>query len=248
MTAPPDPARYREVSTPIERLLETLAHTGSIATEAVSILGTRSRIEVTRPTDTNRLLDQVTDDPEQNLPYWSEIWPSGIALAADIAHHPARVRSKHVIELGSGLGITAAVAIGHGADLTVTDYAEESLALTRITCLRHAGLEPATVRRLNWRSPDVASLTEAGHFEVVLAADALYERRDIEPLIEAVERLVAPGGALWLAEPGRKPAEMFLEAMAARGWTGPATRWAGPWSDPKDAAVEVCTHWLQRGP
>ena len=232
----------------VDRLLITLGHTGPLVTEPVRIPGTSQVVEVTRPTDTNRLLDQVADDPEQNLPYWSEIWPSGVALAGDIARFPDRVRTRRVLELGSGVGVTAAVAIAHGAELTVTDYAAESLVLTRITCLRHTGREPAAALRLNWRTPEVAELAAAGRFDVVLAADALYERRDIEPLMAAVETLVAPGGALWLAEPGRTPARMFLEAMATRGWHGPATRWDGPWPDPEDAGVEARTHWLRRGP
>ncbi|HEV2129121.1 MAG TPA: methyltransferase domain-containing protein [Thermomicrobiales bacterium] len=246
MFAPFDPAHDTDVASAIERLRASLAHTGQLETERVQIPGTRTLVEITRPIDTNRLLDQVVDDPEQNLPYWSEIWPSGIALAGDIIHHPDRVHGKRVIELGTGVGITAAVAIAHGAELTVIDYAEEALTLTRMTCLRHAGAEPADARRVNWRLPDVAALVKHGHFDVVLAADALYERRDIEPLIVAVETLVASDGAVWLAEPGRKPAEVFLSGMAARGWTGPSTQWNGPWPDPKDAGIDVRTHWLQR--
>ena len=53
-------------------------------------------------------------------------------------------------------------------------------------------------------------------FPVVLAADVLYERRDVEPLLALVERVVAPGGELWLAEPGRPPAARFLESMRRR--------------------------------
>ena len=52
----------------------------------------------------------------------------------------------------------------------------------------------------------------------MLAADVLYERRDVEPLLALVERVVAPGGELWLAEPGRPPAARFLESIRARGW------------------------------
>jgi predicted nicotinamide N-methyase len=248
MVMPSDPIHAAEISATLTLLRQQIAHTGPLATEMVEIPQTRFVLKVTRPTDTNRLLDQVADDPEQNLPYWSEIWPSGIALAGDIVRCPERVRGRRVLELGSGIGITAAVALWHGATLTVADYAEESLCLTRMTCLENVGTEPAGVCRINWRTPAVSALASSGRFDVVLAADCLYETRDIEPLKIAIDVLLAPGGALWLAEPGRKPAKTFLQGMKAGGWQGPETHWRGPWPDPTDARTEVSTHWLRRHP
>jgi predicted nicotinamide N-methyase len=243
-----DPVHATAIAASLARLRQQIAHTGPLMTELVAIPRSCLVIEVTRPTDTNRLLDQVADDPEQNLPYWSEIWPSGIALAGDIVRHPERVRGRRVLELGSGVGITAAVALSRSAMLTVSDYAEESLCLTRMTCLQNAGSEPAAAHQVNWRTPAVSTLAGKGRFDVVLAADCLYETRDIEPLKAAIDVLVAPGGALWLAEPGRKPAKAFLQGVKASGWQGWETRWDGPWPDPTDAGIEVCTHWLRRRP
>lgn len=232
----------REAS--LAALRDALAHTGPLVTERVAIPGTGITLEVTRPADTDHLLDQIADDPEQNLPYWAEIWPSGVALAAAIARHPERVRDRRVLELGCGVGVTAAVAVAHGARLTVTDYAPEALTLARLTTLRHAGREPDAARQANWRAATVAELAADGRFDVVLGADLLYERRDIEPLLAAVDRLLAPGGALWLAEPGREPARIFLKELAARGWAAETTAWSGPWPDPDDAGVTATTHWL----
>jgi predicted nicotinamide N-methyase len=230
----------------IESLRSRLEHTGELVTEVVAIPGTEIAVTVTRPVDTDRLLDQIAHDPEQNLPYWAEIWPSGIALAADIARHPERIRGRRVLELGSGVGITAAVAVQHGAHLTVTDYAPESLLLTEMTVRRHTGEAPASIRQMNWRGSDVDTISREGRFDVVLGADLLYERRDIEPLVAAIETLLLPDGALWLAEPGRKPALDFLEAMRGRDWRLASTVWEGPWPDPKDAGTTARTHWMQR--
>lgn len=248
MVIPSDPTIVADTAATLALLRRQLAHTGPLATEMVEIPQSRFVLEVTRPTDTNRLLDQAADDPEQNLPYWAEIWPSGIALAGDIVRCPERVRGRRVLELGSGVGITAAIALLHGATLTVTDYAEESLCLTRMTCLQNVGREPAGVRRINWRTPAVSALPNDGRFDVVLAADCLYETRDIEPLRTAIDMLVAPGGALWLSEPGRKPAKTFLQGMKAGSWHGPETYWRGPWPDPTEAGTKVTTHWLRRHP
>ena len=74
----------------------------------------------------------------------------------------------------------------------------------------------------------------------------LYERRDVEPLLGLVERLVAPDGVLWLAEPGRPPATAFLDALRLGGWADAASERSGPWPDPKDNGVVVRVHRLTR--
>ena len=194
------------------------------------------------------LLDRIARDPEQNLPYWAELWPSGIALADAILQEPALVRGQRVLELGCGAGTTAAAAILAGARLTVTDYAPEALTLCRYNALVNAGAEPAAAVQLNWRSPDPEFMRLAGAgFPVVLVADGLYETRDIEPLLALSERIVAPGGLLWLAEPGREVATRFLERARAEGWDGPSGEHAGPWPDAADEGVRVGLHQLRRG-
>jgi predicted nicotinamide N-methyase len=230
----------------IEALLEPLLKSLSLRDETVAIPGTGLELLVTRPADTDALLDQSATDPEQNLPYWAELWPSGIALAAAIHADPDSVRNLDVLELGSGVGITAALALDAGANLLATDYAPESLALTAVTCLRHTGREPRTLQ-INWRQPGDDLL--AGHpegYPVVLAADVLYERRDIEPLLTLFERIVAPGGLLWLAEPGRPPASIFLESASRRGWSFTTSTYHGPWPDPNDADVVARVHRMRR--
>jgi predicted nicotinamide N-methyase len=227
-------------------LLASIEHTGDLVTDDVIVPGVISPLKVTRPTNTDLLLDQIVNDPEQNLPYWAELWPSGIALAAAVACQPDIVTGKRCLELGSGIGITAAVAVAAGAHLLASDYAEESLTLTRITSLQHCGTEP-DILRMNWRDPrDQERLLEEGPFAVVLAADVLYERRDIEPLLDLLDRTVAPDGMLWLAHPGRPPARVFLERAKERGWAGSTTEFSGPWPDPNDELVVAYVHALRR--
>ncbi len=230
----------------INGYLTQLRTTIELRDDQVAIPGTDISLLVTRPADIDALLEGATTDPEQNLPYWSELWPSGIALAAAILQAPEMVRGQSVLELGSGVGITAAIALGAGADLLATDYSPESLLLTKITALRHCGREPRTMR-INWRQPgaDLLGALPAG-YPVVLAADVLYERRDIQPLLDLFDRIVAPGGLLWLAEPGRPPASIFLETASRQGWSFSTSTWNGPWPDPGDADVVARVHQLRR--
>ena len=43
----------------------------------------------------------------------------------------------------------------------------------------------------------------------MLGADLLYERRNVAPLLDLVPKLLDKG-ELWLADPGRAPADEFL--------------------------------------
>ncbi len=234
------------VAARIDHYLDQLRATIELRDDQVAIPGTDVSLLVTRPASIDALLEGAADDPEQNLPYWAELWPSGIALAAAILREPEAVRGQPVLELGSGVGITAAVALGAGADLLATDYSPESLLLTRITALRHCGREPRTLR-VNWRQPAAEWLdARPCGYPVVLAADVLYERRDIQPLLDLFDRIVAPDGSIWLAEPGRPPASIFLETASRQGWSFTSTAWTGPWPDPGDADVVARVHLLRR--
>ena len=44
----------------------------------------------------------------------------------------------------------------------------------------------------------------------------LYELRNVEPLLAALDAVVAPGGEAWIADPGRPNAPTFFSAAAQR--------------------------------
>jgi predicted nicotinamide N-methyase len=199
---------------------------------------------ILQPATFDRLLTAAARDPEQNLPYWATIWPSGVALADAILGQPELVRNKQVLELGCGLGTTAVGALAAGADLLVTDYSSESLLLCRMNTLLNVGVEPQTLQ-LNWRDPSPVLLAQAP-FPVVLAADVLYEGRDVEPLWALLARILLPGGTLWLAEPGRPPAQRFVQVAKLAGWHEDLIEHPGPWPDPDDEGVVVRLHKLTK--
>lgn len=203
-------------------------------------------MHVHRPESIDPLLDDAILDPEQNLPYWAEIWPSGVALASVILREPELVRGLPVLELGCGIGITAAAAMRAGARLTATDYSPHSLRFTELTCLTFGESMPAT-RQLNWRAVDADLLQENGsRWPVVLAADVLYEERDIEPVLDVFERIISDDGMVLLAEPGRRPSKRAVELARERGWSLETSIHHGPWPDPKDADEIVSVHRMQR--
>lgn len=183
---------------------------------------------------------------EKQLPYWVDVWPSGVALADRALFEGDVLDGKPVLELGCGLGVTAVAALAAGADLYVADYSPLSLAFCRLNALRNTGRAPHPLE-FNWREPlseVLARLDSLPLFPVILAADVLYEDRDIAPLHALIDRLLAPDGQLWLAEPGRKTARAFLNTLEVAGWRGTTERVTGPW--PGDQKAQVRLHILQR--
>jgi predicted nicotinamide N-methyase len=152
------------------------------------------------------------------MPYWATPWAGGLALAEVVLARRDALRGRRVLELGCGLGTTAAAAMEAGARLAVADCFPETLAYCRYNALRNAGRVPATLLA-DWRTDrGAAALRRAGPFDLVLAADVLYEPEDVVPLLALVPDLVGPRGAFWLAEPGRATSLRFVEAAGAAGW------------------------------
>jgi predicted nicotinamide N-methyase len=101
-----------------------------------------------------------------------------------------------------------------GYDVLATDYYADSTLLTARNALRVTGREPA-LRMVDWRAfPD-----DLGTFDVVLAADVLYEKAYAPLVAEAIKRTLAPGGVAFVSDQGRVALSLFLEEAIARGLT-----------------------------
>jgi predicted nicotinamide N-methyase len=68
---------------------------------------------------------------------------------------------------------------------------------------------------LDWRTPEIDGI---GTFDLVLAADVLYERKNAKALADLVPRLLASGGEAVFADPRRDEARVFLQAMEENGF------------------------------
>lgn len=169
------------------------------------------RLEVERPRSPEALIDDDAFGPDEFLPYWAELWPSGLALARHVAG--LDVRGLDVLELGCGLGLPSLAAAAGGARVLATDWAPAAVRLLRRNAARNGiALEAALA---DWREP--GALPE-GRYGLVLAADVLYEERNRAPLIACLERTLADGGRALVADPGRRYAPPFLDALRSRGW------------------------------
>jgi predicted nicotinamide N-methyase len=184
--------------------------------EAVPLGG--RRLSVVRPRDSEDLLDEEAFEREEYLPYWAELWPSGVALARALA--PRSLGGVRVLELGCGLGLPSIAAALAGARVLATDWSADAVAMTELNAARNgAVLETAVV---DWGAP--AALLVGAPWPLVLAADVLYERRNADVLLDLLPRLVDERGEVMLADPSRPHAEAFLAAAANGGWRIGTTR------------------------
>jgi predicted nicotinamide N-methyase len=140
-------------------------------------------------------------------PYWSVLWRSGVALARELDGAP--LRGVRVVELGCGLALPSIAAARAGADVLATDEAPEALALAERNANANGVRLSSAVA--DWSNP--GALLREGPFDVVLAADVLYERQNVAALLALLPRL-APEA--WVADPGRPAASAFLEQAEAR--------------------------------
>jgi predicted nicotinamide N-methyase len=154
-------------------------------------------LSLLRPASPEALIDEEAFADDEFLPYWAELWPASTALAEALPE----VAGLRVVELGCGLGVPSLVAAARGATVTAVDWAADAIALLRENAARN-GLELEAVRA-DWRSFE-------GSFDLALAADVLYEERNVEPLVELMLRL-APRALVGLA--GRPYEREFLERV-----------------------------------
>jgi predicted nicotinamide N-methyase len=180
-------------------------------------------LRVLQPRESAELPDDGPVEWAPLAPYWSVLWRSGVALAREVDGET--VAGLRVVELGCGLALPSIAAARRGAMALATDASSEALSLAERNA--RANGVPLETERFDWdhahelaqRETPCARGRAGPHrsdhfFDLVLAADVLYERGSVAPLLSLLPRL-APEA--WLADPGRPAAAAFLEE-ASRRW------------------------------
>ncbi len=163
--------------------------------------------------DSYALLDRISPEEfvrDEQMPYWAEIWPAAIILSGFIADELS-VTGKRVVEIGAGVGMVSVTAAACGAAVFATDYSIEALRFIRYNALMNK--VPVETGRLDWRAVQCAE-----RFDMLFAADVLYERVNLLPIVTAIDKLLKPGGAAYIADPRRRLAGQFLELAGENGY------------------------------
>ncbi len=166
---------------------------------------------ITRPDDPESLIDEDRFAVDEFLPYWAELWPSGLALADHVAE--LGLSGLRVLEIGCGLALPSFAAALAGAEVVATDWAPEALELVARNAALN-GLQVATAL-VDWHAPPPG----ISGFDVLLAADVLYEERNALPLLAVLAAATSADATVVIADPGRRHSAAFFERATGDGWS-----------------------------
>lgn len=194
----------------------TIAAAAGGAVITAECAGRAWRLE--RAANLEELWDAMTGDAaaceDERIPYWTELWPSSLVLADWLCRRRTDISGRPCLDLGCGLGLTALVGQWLGARVLALDYEEAALRFAR----RNADINGVTQplwTLMDWRRPGLAR----GAFARIWGGDIMYEKRFVAPVLRLLGHALAPGGAVWVAEPGRTVYEAFRHALSAESWT-----------------------------
>lgn len=166
------------------------------------------------PRNSDDLISEADYVRDERLPYWADLWASSIVLSRHIVASDPVSPGCRSLEFGAGLGVPSMAALTRGYDAMVTDYYDDSMLFARRNALTNTGRDLRT-RMVDWRAlPD-----DLGRFDLVLAADILYEKSYAPLVARAVTGAIAPGGMALIADPGRVALQACLDECTALGAT-----------------------------
>lgn len=157
-------------------------------------------------------------------PLFGLLWPSGAHLAAHLAARPV-LAAERILEIGCGLALASLVGHRRGADVTASDCHPLAERFLREN-LRLNHLLPMKYRHGQWRDPGLpdealaASMPDrvAGHYDLIIGSDLLYERDGSGALAAFIGRHAAPSAEVWIVDPNRGNRPAFNRQMAGEGF------------------------------
>ncbi len=149
---------------------------------------------------------------DERMPYWAEIWPASLLLAAWLWARRDEVAGRRCLDLGCGMGLSALAGAACGAEVAAVDYEEAAIAHAARNA-RENGLR-LDLAVMDWRRPCFAP----GSFELLWGSDILYETRFYDALAPLFKTLLGAGGRVWLSQPWRQVSEPVWPALVADGF------------------------------
>jgi predicted nicotinamide N-methyase len=179
----------------------------------VEVAGRRLSLLVPRSADD--LLDEVLAGGGTVPPYWADLWPSSRALATLLLEGDD-LAGRRVLELGCGVGLPSVAALLAGGEVLATDAEPAAIRIAARNARRCGGRRVATMVVDVVEPP--GELFELEPFELVLAADVLYEERLGDALGRLLPRVTAPDGEAIIAYPFAGQGDRLAATLEAAGW------------------------------
>lgn len=192
-------------------------------------------VRVLLPRAADALIDEAEFDADERLPYWADLWPSARGLARHLLDRPPRER--RVLELGCGVALPSLALRSLGADPLATDYYGDALRFAEVNAARN-GLAPLRTLLLDWRHPPPGE-----QWDLVVAADVVYEQRNAQALAALLPTVLADGGRMLLADPGRVYFAEFRDRMEEMDWAVDEIDVRAETSDPVTGATSTVRIW-----
>ena len=165
------------------------------------------------PGNADQLLDHSSTheafNADEYMPYWAELWPASQMLGEAVlkeAEQQQWTNGTTALEIGCGVGLPGIVALSLGLRVIFSDYDKTATEFAASNAQQN-GFDNFETLPLDWRVPP--------DFQVplILAADVIYEERNIEPLIQFIQSVLAPGGTCLLSDPDRSTRGGFRYAL-----------------------------------
>ena len=175
--------------------------------------GAARTLEAWTVADLERMIDTeelLRNSSGTEPPYWALVWIGARAIAAQMLDSPPPTATR-VLDLGCGLGLSGIAAGLDGAHVTFADSVAEALEFAEAGALHH-GLDHFETRQLDF-TKDALGRT----FDLILAADIVYQPEDYTPLVDFLDAHLARPGVLLLSESLRADAKQVVRALEARG-------------------------------
>ena len=146
--------------------------------------------------------------PDPALPFWAFAWAGGLAVSQYLVDHPEEVAGRRVLDVASGSGLCAVVAMRLGAAsvhaVDIDPFSQAAVALNA----RANGVRVGFSRQDLLGAPPPPC-------DVILAGDVCYEEIMAGRMLEWL-RLAARGGTrVLLGDPGRTYLPAGLERLAS---------------------------------
>lgn len=232
---PPD-ARHTSIAPPPDMIWKDL---GPTIREKVIVDGRDFFLE--RPDESDKLMSHPAVHAafarDEYMPYWTDLWPAARMMAKVIYKEPW-IPGTHALEIGCGLGLPGIVALSRGLRVTFSDYDACALRFAAQNA-RLNGQENFDCLQIDWRHPP-----EGLQMPVVIAADLIYEMRNVAPIVAFIKKVLHPEGLCLLTDQDRVPSKVLPETIRGEGlhFTSKIVRAGAPNGDRLKGTLYRITH------
>jgi predicted nicotinamide N-methyase len=165
---------------------------------------------ISRPEESFDLLDhpyaRAAFNKDEYMPYWTEIWPAA-RMMAKVIYRAAWPAGLKALEIGCGLGLPGIVALAKGMEVIFSDY-DATAVLFAAKNAEINGFTNFRTLQMDWRFPP-SDL----RVPLVIAADLIYEQRNVTPVVQLIKKVLEPVGQALLADQDRIPARVLTDAL-----------------------------------